>query len=93
MTGQYLANSAAFLIQTLFGLYILAVLLRFLFQLLRAHFRNPVSQFIVTVTNPALRPLRRFIPGYAGIDIASISDKSYGRIPLDVTEHFLAGII
>ena len=72
MTGQYLANSAAFLIQTLFGLYILAVLLRFLFQLLRAHFRNPVSQFIVTVTNPVLRPLRRFIPGYAGIDIASI---------------------
>jgi len=47
-------------------------LLRFLFQLLRAHFRNPVSQFIVTLTNPVLRPLRRFIPGYAGIDIASI---------------------
>lgn len=72
MTGQYLANSAAFIIQTLFGLYILAVLLRFLFQLLRAHFRNPVSQFIVTLTNPVLRPLRRFIPGYAGIDVASI---------------------
>lgn len=72
MTGQYLANSAAFIIQALFGLYILAVLLRFLFQLLRAHFRNPVSQFIVTLTNPVLRPLRRFIPGYAGIDIASI---------------------
>ncbi len=72
MTGQYFANGAAFIIQTLFGLYILAVLLRFLFQLLRAHFRNPVSQFIVTLTNPLLRPLRRFIPGYAGIDIASI---------------------
>ncbi len=72
MSGQYLANSAGFIIQTLFGLYILAVLLRFLFQLLRAHFRNPVSQFIVTLTNPVLRPLRRFIPGYAGIDIASI---------------------
>ena len=52
MTGQYLANGAAFIIQTVFGLYILAVLLRFLFQLLRAHFRNPISQFIVTVTNP-----------------------------------------
>ena len=72
MTGQYLANGAAFLIQTLFGLYILAVLLRFLFQLLRAHFRNPISQFIVTVTNPVLRHFRRFIPGYAGIDIASL---------------------
>ncbi|MCK5360393.1 MAG: YggT family protein [Gammaproteobacteria bacterium] len=72
MTGQYLANSAAFIIQTLFGLYILAVLLRFLFQILRAPFRNPVSQFIVTLTNPVLRHLRRFIPGYAGVDIASI---------------------
>jgi YggT family protein len=72
MTGQYFANGAAFLIQTLFGLYILAVLLRFLFQLLKAHFRNPVSQFIVTLTNPVLRHLRRFIPGYAGIDIASV---------------------
>ena len=72
MTGQYFANSAAFIIQTLFGLYILAVLLRFLFQILRAHFRNPVSQFIVTLTNPVLRHLRRFIPGYAGVDIASL---------------------
>lgn len=72
MTGQYLANGAAFLIQTVFGLYILAVLLRFLFQLLRAHFRNPISQFIVTVTNPVLRHFRRLIPGFAGIDIASL---------------------
>jgi YggT family protein len=72
MSGQYFANSAAFIIQTLFGLYILAVLLRFLFQLLRANFRNPVSQFLVTLTNPVLRHLRSFIPGYAGIDIASI---------------------
>ncbi|MDX2478656.1 MAG: YggT family protein [Gammaproteobacteria bacterium] len=72
MTGQYLANGAAFVIQTLFGLYILAVLLRFLFQLVKAPFRNPVSQFIVTITNPVLRHFRRFIPGYGGIDIASL---------------------
>ncbi len=72
MSGQYFANSAAFVIQTIFGLYILAVLLRFLFQLLRAHFANPVSQFIVTLTNPALRPLRRVIPGYHGIDVSAV---------------------
>jgi len=72
MTGQYFANGAAFVIQTVFGLYILAVLLRFLFQLLRAHFANPVSQFIVTLTNPALRPLRRIIPGYHGIDYSAL---------------------
>ncbi|HEC27348.1 MAG TPA: YggT family protein [Gammaproteobacteria bacterium] len=72
MTGQYFINSASFVIQTLFGLYILAVLLRFLFQLLGAHFRNPISQFIVTLTNPALRPLRRIIPGYGGIDFSAL---------------------
>ncbi len=72
MTGQYFANSASFIIQTLFGLYILAVLLRFLFQLLRAQFNNPISQFIVMLTNPALRPLRSFIPGYGGIDFSAL---------------------
>jgi YggT family protein len=72
LTGQYFSNAAAFVIQTIFSLYILAVLLRFLFQLFRAHFNNPVSHFIFTVTNPILRHLRRFIPGYAGIDIASL---------------------
>ena len=72
MTGNYLADGLAFVIQTVFGIYILAVLLRFLFQLLRAPFHNPVSQFVVTVTNPPLRILRRVIPGFAGIDVASI---------------------
>jgi YggT family protein len=72
MTGNYLADGLAFVIQTVFGIYILAVLLRFLFQLLRAPFHNPVSQFVVTVTNPPLRVLRRVIPGFAGIDVASL---------------------
>jgi YggT family protein len=72
MGGNYLANSAAFVIQTLFSLYILAVMLRFLFQLLRAPFHNQISQFIVTVTNPALKPLRRIIPGFMGIDMAAV---------------------
>lgn len=72
MGGNYLANSAAFVIQTLFSLYILAVMLRFLFQLLRAPFHNPISQFIVTVTNPLLKPLRRIIPGFMGIDMAAV---------------------
>lgn len=72
MSGNYLANSAAFVIQTVFSLYILAVMLRFLFQLLRAPFHNPISQFIVTVTNPLLKPLRRIIPGFMGIDMAAV---------------------
>ncbi len=67
-----LTNAGAFLITTLFGLYILAIMLRLILQLVRADFRNSLSQFIVKVTNPPLKPLRRFIPGFAGIDMASV---------------------
>lgn len=72
MTGSYLSNPLNFLISTLFDLYILAVMLRFLFQLVRADFYNPVSQFLVKITSPVLIPLRRMIPGIGGIDVAAI---------------------
>lgn len=52
--------------------YMTIVLLRFLLQLARADFYNPISQFVVKATNPPLRPLRRFIPGWGGIDGASL---------------------
>lgn len=72
MGGGYLSNAGTFLVETLFGLYLLALLLRLLLQQVRADFYNPLSQFLVKVTNPPLRPLRRFIPGLGGVDMASI---------------------
>lgn len=72
MSGSYLTNPIIFLIQTLFGLYILAVMLRFLLQLVRADFYNPISQFLVKITNPPLKLFRRIIPGLGGIDLASL---------------------
>ncbi|MCF6209181.1 MAG: YggT family protein [Gammaproteobacteria bacterium] len=72
MGGSYAGNAGTFLIQTLFGLYAGAVMLRFLLAIVRADFYNPVSQFLVKVTNPPLLPLRRIIPGIMGIDMASI---------------------
>ncbi len=72
MSGSYLTDPLAFLIQTLFGLYILAVMLRFLLAWARADFYNPLSQFLVRITNPVLRPLRRVIPPVGGVDTASI---------------------
>lgn len=71
MSG-YVGNAGIFLIKTLFDLFILAVMLRFLFQLVRADFYNPLSQVLVKITNPLLIPLRRIIPGIGGIDGASI---------------------
>lgn len=66
------AQAATFLVQTIASLYILAIMLRFLLQIARADFYNPLSQAIVKLTDPALRPLRRMIPGVAGIDLASL---------------------
>tara|TARA_B100001971_G_C18008828_1_gene441275 strand:+ start:101 stop:691 length:591 start_codon:yes stop_codon:yes gene_type:complete len=67
-----LNTAAIYLIQTLGSLYLLIVLLRFLLQLVRADFYNPLSQFIVRATKPLLMPLRRIIPGYGGLDFASL---------------------
>src|SRR5690606_9750198 len=70
MTGLNMA--AIYIVQTLGSLYLLIVLLRFILQLVRADFYNPLSQFIVRATQPLLRPLRRIIPGFAGVDFASL---------------------
>ena len=72
MGSDYLLNPVIFLVDTLFGLYILVVMLRFLLQMVRADFYNPFSQFLVKATSPLLRPLRRLIPGWGGVDIASL---------------------
>jgi YggT family protein len=70
--SSFFTEAGALIVQVVFGLYILAVLLRFLFQLSRADFYNPISQFLVALTNPLLIPLRRIIPGLMGIDLASL---------------------
>ena len=68
----FLLNPAVFVVDTLFSLYIFAILLRFLFQWVEADFYNPISQFLVKITHPPLRLLRRFIPSFGRIDTASL---------------------
>lgn len=70
--SSFFTEASSLIVEVVFGLYILAVLLRFLFQIVRADFYNPISQFLVALTNPLLKPLRRVIPGLFGIDIASV---------------------
>jgi YggT family protein len=72
MNGSYFGDAGIFLVQTVFGLYALALLLRFLLQWARADFYNPLVQFLVKLTNPPLLPLRRIIPGLFGLDIAAL---------------------
>lgn len=67
-----LNTAAIYVIQTLGSLYLLIVLLRFVLQLVRADFYNPLSQFIVRATQPLLRPLRKIIPSLFGLDMSSL---------------------
>lgn len=62
----------AYVVQTFLSLYLVAMLLRFLLQLVRADFYNPICQFLVKVTNPLVIPLRRVVPAIGGIDTASL---------------------
>lgn len=61
-----------FLLDTVLGLLSLALLLRFYFQLLRVPYYNAVSQFLIAVTDFIVRPARRVIPGWAGMDMATL---------------------
>ncbi len=70
--NNYLTNPLEFLVTTLLGLYILAVMLRFLLGLVRADFYNPVSQFLVRVTNPLLVPMRKVIPTLGKFDTSAV---------------------
>lgn len=71
MGGSYIGNAATFVVETVFGIYVLIVMLRFLLQLVHADFYNPLSQMLVTATQPPLKYLRRVIPGIGGIDLSS----------------------
>lgn len=61
-----------YLIQTIFGLVVCLALLRFFMQTFRAPFRNPAGQFVIALTDWAVLPLRRIIPGWRGFDLASL---------------------
>lgn len=68
MGGQILK----YLIDVVFGLFTFALLLRFVMQTMRAPFRNPVGQAVIALTDWIVKPLRRVLPGYKGIDWASL---------------------
>lgn len=60
------------IVYTLMSVLLFFLVLRLLLQLVKADFYNPVSQGIVKGTQPLLRPFRKIIPVFLGIDLASI---------------------
>lgn len=68
-----LGQALAFLIETVFNLFILTALVRFWMQVLRAPARNPLAQFTMALTDFAVKPLRRVLPGFFRLDLASLA--------------------
>ncbi|ARJ42483.1 hypothetical protein B1H58_10905 [Pantoea alhagi] len=61
-----------FLVTTLINLYVKVLLLRIWMQWARCDFYNPFSQFVVKITQPVIKPLRRVIPSVGPLDTASL---------------------
>jgi len=68
-----MSTALIFLISTACGLFTVALLLRFFLQWARAAYRNPLSDFLAALTDFMVRPVRRIIPGWWGLDLASLT--------------------
>lgn len=67
-----ITQALAFLVDTLLGLYAGVLLLRFLLQTTRTSARNPIGQAVIALTDPVVRPARRVVPGWAGLDLSTL---------------------
>lgn len=65
------SQALIFLVETAFGLFVIALLLRFYLQWARAPLRNPLSEFLRALTDFMVRPARRIVPGLWGLDLAT----------------------
>lgn len=73
MAGNYLTDPMTFLITSIGGLYVFALMLRLMLQWAGAEFYNPVSQTLVRITNPVVVPLRRLLPSLRSLDTGTLA--------------------
>jgi len=67
-----IAQALLFVVGTIVSLFSIALLLRFFLQVARAPARNPISQFVNALTDPVVRPARRIVPGWGGLDLSTL---------------------
>src|SRR4051794_35511578 len=69
---SYFLNAAAFLVQTIFSFVIGLFLVRVILIAAGASFYDPVCRFVYQLTNPVITPLRRVVPRWGRIELASL---------------------
>lgn len=72
LTNSVAINALSFLLDTIFGLLVLAFLVRFFLQLTRSSFQNQLAQTVIMVTNFAVKPMRRLLPSIRNIDVSTL---------------------
>jgi len=70
--GTALIAALSFIISVFFNLYAMLLAVRFIMQLFRADYYNPLAQFVVKVTDPVLKPVRRIVPSVKSYDTSSL---------------------
>lgn len=65
-------QALAFLLDAIAGFFCTLFLLRFMMQAMRVSFAGQLGNFVVALTNWAVKPIRRIIPGFGGMDWASL---------------------
>jgi YggT family protein len=66
------AQIGVFLVDAVASFFVFVLLARFHFQWLRVPFRNPIGEFVLATTSFLVLPVRRVIPGLAGLDLATL---------------------
>ena len=84
-------NAVLFLLEAVLGLLSFAFLLRFYFQLTRAPFQNQFAQLIVTLTNFAVKPLRRVVPSIGKLDLSTLLLTYLTQLVLTICTLWLKG--
>ena len=87
-----LNQAIAFVIETVFNIFILTALVRFWMQALRAPARNPLAQFTMALTDFAVKPMRRLLPGLFKLDIASLAVAWIAEVVLLAILSLLQGV-
>lgn len=67
-----LNNALVFLINSLFDMYLFVLCIRLILAWSRANYFNPITQFIIKITQPLVGPVRRMIPNFRGIECSTL---------------------
>lgn len=71
MSGTSL-NALLFIISIVFDLYLIVLIIRFFLALSGAEYSHPITQFVVKFTSFIVKPMRKIIPDFRGVEFATL---------------------